>query len=447
MAMIKNNGSVKIIHSNTMLQHKFNKSILILALALAVFGTTKTALAIDPVYQEVQEVSMMLSEGSGRNNYFNIGFGHQPGSPIYLKIEATNYSAPYISIYKRYDCPVLTYNYIVYDMQPTFVSTYYGGNGLLFYDLNGGLVEPVGGDLVIGDPSYLAFNLPVSITPDDCITIKIQNDPSHYDFKQYGGILGLTGYFTSWVGGTYTISPTNFAPFYFNSLGIAPPAPTIDVSYPTNGQQISTKIYITGSVQNQGDWSVVVAHLFDSTTNADVYSYGDFIGTLGAFSFPLSGIPAGTYDLKFQLANLPVYSEWIDPGIQITILSNIPPEIGGEPATPGIGVIDPATWICEHSAYGCTATAFYTTITGTIAPLLGALGNWGQSFQEKFSQADAVANGTNIGNSLALVRVYSTNINSLFNNFPVSQAIMVLLVWYLALAVLTAIRFIVKLIK
>lgn len=245
-----------------------------------------------------------------------------------------------------------------------------------------------------------------------------------------------------------------FFNYYYPQLGTTalafvfnepPPEPTITISNPSNNDQIASAFSINGSGFDFGSQGVIVASLYDQN-QVSVWTGVSYIFENSPFSIFVDGVPTGIYDLKFQLTDENGFSHLVDPGIQIAIITTIPPGIGGEPGTINIGTIDPGDYYPGHSNY-TTPTAFYTSITGTIAPLLGSLTNWGQSFMDKFSQADAVANGTNTGNSLAIVRVYSSNINSLFNDFPVAQAIGILVVWYLALAVLTSIRFIIKLIK
>lgn len=230
--------------------------------------------------------------------------------------------------------------------------------------------------------------------------------------------------------------------FVFNE---PPPEPTITISTPVNLEQISDAFDITGQGYDFGASGVIVANLYNSDGVA-VWSKASYIFENELFTITANGFPTGTYDLKLQLTDVDGIAHAIDPGIQISVIVNIPYEIDGEPENPLVVSVDPGEYYLAHSSYS-EATALYTTITGAIGPLIVSVGNWTQSFSQHFSQVDAVANGTSMGNAIALVSVYSTNINSLFNNFPVSQAIVILVVWYLALAVLTAIRFIVKLIK
>jgi len=230
--------------------------------------------------------------------------------------------------------------------------------------------------------------------------------------------------------------------FVFNEPS---PEPTITISEPTNLDQISNAFNIMGQGYDFGPSGVITANLYNSD-GVGIWSKASYIFENEPFTILANGFPTGTYDLKLQLTDSDGFAHAIDPGIQISVIVNIPYEIDGEPENPLVVSVDPEAYYLAHSSYS-QATALYSTITNAIGPLIVSVGNWTQSFSQHFAQTDAVANGTSMGNAVALVKVYSTNINSLFNNFPVSQAIVILVVWYLALAVLTAIRFIVKLIK
>lgn len=242
-------------------------------------------------------------------------------------------------------------------------------------------------------------------------------------------------------------SPVVDAYFVLNTLYTPPPPPTCFTTNPVDMQTITGAFNITGECNDFGVNGLLFANLVDQATGSVVFTNVDFIFAGTPFSIPVeNGVPVGDYELQFVVRTADQIDHNVDPGVVIYVVVELPPGIGGEPGTIIGAGIDPGDYYPGHSNY-TTPTAFYTSITGTIAPLLGSLNNWGQSFMDKFSQTDAVANGSNIGNSLAIVRVYSSNINSLFNDFPVAQAIGILVVWYLALAILTSIRFIIKLIK
>lgn len=236
--------------------------------------------------------------------------------------------------------------------------------------------------------------------------------------------------------------------FVLNTLYTPPPSPSVTLTNPVDQQTITSSFDITGTGADFGATGVFVANLYDATTGANVFSSpgSDYVLENEPFTIHVSGIPAGTYNLKFQITNATGNFFAVDPAVQIVVTSNIPAEIGGTPGTPLIISVDPLAYYTAHSDYA-TPTSFYSNVTGAIAPLVVAIGNWSSSFSAHFAQADAIANGTNFGNGLALINVYSSNINSLFNDFPVSQALMALLVWYLVLAVLASIRFVIKLIK
>jgi len=80
---------------------------------------------------------------------------------------------------------------------------------------------------------------------------------------------------------------------------------------------------------------------------------------------------------------------------------------------------DPATWYAENSEYA-TSTAFFTDITGIIAPVFEKVGNFAFGIQNAFNTDESYQTGYNFGAVLPAINGYIKTIDAFFGGFPLA---------------------------
>jgi hypothetical protein len=211
---------------------------------------------------------------------------------------------------------------------------------------------------------------------------------------------------------------------------------------------------ITGTLSNYAGYIGVYVSIFDTQTMALVDANNVFCAHItGAFNCHLNALPAGEYTIKFTAVKAQQPLEFVDCATTFNfVLANpIPPSVTNPddtqtPAGEYTAPVNPEQYRLLNSDW-TTGTALYTTITNAIYPVVNAIGQWSYSFNGRFLTYDAINDGQAIGNGIATISAYASNLNGFFGNLPIVQALFVFLIFNLALAVLASIRFIIKLIK
>lgn len=228
------------------------------------------------------------------------------------------------------------------------------------------------------------------------------------------------------------------------------PYPFLSITYPANNDEIVNIFDITGTfTQPSGDTS----HFLQADimpTGIEVSSFQKFwtaIGdnTSGNFSITIGNIPAGYYDFRIYFISgaFDHYQGALISNIHIVNdLPSFTPPWAEQPPSTAPPIFEPIA-----TSTFSTSTGLYTQLTDTFAPvLLSIVGNL-QQFSSNFSQTNASSTGTQIGQSILLVRSYLSNINSFFSNFPVSQFLLLYLIALVVVIVLRLIKGLINLFK
>lgn len=223
--------------------------------------------------------------------------------------------------------------------------------------------------------------------------------------------------------------------------------PFLLISYPSENDEIAEAFTIQGtySFPENNNYQYLTA-FFREKGEPPFYLYSfdqELITNAGNVNIQVSGIPASEYDIFFffrgggeESYNTNVYVN------NIKIVQNIPylfPETEGETIPDIFSPISPEYVYDEYSNYA-TSTKLYTTLTGALKPIIATLGDNLTYFSSQFNQNKAKETGQNIGNAIVIVRTYAGNINSFFNNLPVSETLLLYLILLVAVAIFRIIR-------
>lgn len=235
---------------------------------------------------------------------------------------------------------------------------------------------------------------------------------------------------------------------FWQNAGISPysilayfeEVPTLTITYPHNNDEIANIFNITGSFTQPAENP-------SSFLQADIMPTGTYISSLqsfwtainqatsGNFSITIGNVSAGYYDFRiyFRGGANDFYQGALISNIHI--VNDLPPFLppwAEQPPSTAPPVFEPIA-----TSTFSTSTGLYTQLTNTFAPMLVAIVSNLQQFSSNFTQTNASSTGTQIGQSVLLVRSYLSNLNSFFGNFPVSQF---LLLYLIALVVVIVFR-------
>lgn len=295
--------------------------------------------------------------------------------------------------------------------------------------------------------SWIRFYLKIYDDQQNLITYDFQNI-----YQETSGTFDITFPGSSLPNGHYTMKAffTNidqseiYDPNVSVSFTMAVPVPSITIAYPPGQQTISSSFNITGSfIDPIGIHPWIQANFYTTGTSNLVDTFSTTTGgaTSGTISIPVSGLGSGNYTIKMFFRDLA--GQIYDPGttpIDISINVNIPPQLpGGETPPVVYQGTDPAVYYTSHSQY-TTSTPLYNALSGSLAPVIGSIGENLSFFSSRFELSDAQATGSNLGNAILVAKGYATNINQLLGNLPIAQ----MLVFYLALLILVGVFRLVK---
>ena len=230
------------------------------------------------------------------------------------------------------------------------------------------------------------------------------------------------------------------------------PRPTINITYPLPNAQIAEAFNIIGdyNVHSLDQHNTLIAEVKAVDTGTIYFFQQDLETPAGAIDLRVSGIPADSYELGFifyfeGFGGAPLFFSPLS--IPISIVNDISPEL---PITQEIppDIYSPLSAQTIYTAYSnyATSTALFNSIAGAIEPLITTLGNNLTFFSSQFSQTNAKDTGKQAGNSVLLVRGYVENINTFFNDLPVSQVLFLYLMALVVVVIFRLIRLLIKLI-
>jgi hypothetical protein len=228
--------------------------------------------------------------------------------------------------------------------------------------------------------------------------------------------------------------------------------PTLTITYPVDDDEIAGTFYIEGSFTQPdpptyAHWLQAIATpagVLAEYPNAFYWPTND--ATSSAFEIWISGLSAGYYDFYIYMKD--IVGNFYPDGVSTWKVSNIhivndqpfslPPYAEQPPYTaPSVfETLDPITYYTANSGYE-TSTAFYTTFTDIFAPVLLALGQNLMAYSANFTPSNASSTGNQMGEAVVLMRSYLSNLNSFFNNLPISQF---LVLYLIALVLVVVIR-------
>jgi len=235
--------------------------------------------------------------------------------------------------------------------------------------------------------------------------------------------------------------PTDTEKYYFIT---APPAPTLDITFPLENAEISEAFYITGSytiLENSGVERIVAFFYGDGLSYPWYSFHQNLIDLSGSISIRSSGIQASDYTIKFCFVGTGIEAICpVENYINISIVDRIPPELPDGEIPPEVyDPIDADQFYLDFSEYE-TPTALYSNLKNAIQPIFTTIGSNLTFFTSRFDSQTAKDTGEKTGQAILIIRTYSSNLNTFFNDLPVSE----FLLFYLSLLIVVIVFRIIK---
>lgn len=278
-------------------------------------------------------------------------------------------------------------------------------------------------------------------------------DPAHYisatgyttsDYIEY---LGAYTNADSWRDNTFDPIWKDTERYFFVEY------PTLEITYPLDQAEISTAFEIEGSytIPAGSDLNKLEAYFgYSENEETKFYSlYQDISPTSGDVEIRVAGLPIGEYVLGFAFINTQDPNDWYNPAIflDISILADIPVELpDGETPPIVFDVLDPDDYYSANSDYA-SSTLLFDNLSGAIKPIILTIGENLTFFSSKFEQSKAKETGEEIASGVLIVRSYANNLNSFFNDLPISQALFFYMLLLVVVAVFRIIKNLINLIK
>ena len=226
--------------------------------------------------------------------------------------------------------------------------------------------------------------------------------------------------------------------------------PGLTITYPQENYEIADAFYI------QGNYTIPDASNFDKLTayigrGIPYYQYSftqELTEKTGLINLRISGVLVGDYYIEFVFSgggDSPYTANFLIENI--SILASIPPELPGTQEIPPdiFSTLSAQAIYLTYSNYS-TSTALFGAFSGAIEPLITVIGDNLTFFSSQFSQDTAKDTGEKAGNAVLLIRSYAGNINSFFNDLPISEILFLYLSALVAVVVFRLIRLLIKLI-
>jgi len=233
-------------------------------------------------------------------------------------------------------------------------------------------------------------------------------------------------------------------------------SPVVNISFPSDNQEIAGAFNVEGHYTIPAGSGVDYINVSLNPVNSG-YSllthFSQYIAGQddGDFSIPISGIPAGYYDIILSFIGGDYDGYIISTIHNIHIVNDIAPILPSGETTPNnpntpFGYTNPDDYYREHSNYS-TSTAIFNTLSNSVGALIQTIGNSLSDFAGKFSLSDAQNTATMLANSVSTIRSYGDNLNSFFGSLPVSEILFLYLIIFIAVIIFRLIKNLVNLIK
>jgi len=252
--------------------------------------------------------------------------------------------------------------------------------------------------------------------------------------------IGLTG------ANPFTPNFTDTEKYYFSEK------PTLDISYPLNNAEIVEAFNITGTytIPENSGITKLIAFFTPVGLPYSTYSFHQNLTYLsGDVNIRSSGIQADDYTIEFCFVGFGIEAICpVENYINISIVERIPPELPEtqEPPPEFYDPIDADQFYLDFSAYD-TPTAMYNNLKSAIQPIFITIGSNLTFFTSRFDSETAKDTGEKTGQAILLVRSYSSNLNTFFNDLPVSEFLLFYLTLLIVVIVFRIIKNLINLIK
>jgi len=245
----------------------------------------------------------------------------------------------------------------------------------------------------------------------------------------------------------------NIGVYDYSALAYFSETPTLNITFPFENAEISEAFNITGSytIPETSGFQYLVAFFYQQGNfEYATYSFDQNLYYIADdVNMRSSGIASGNYRIEFWFGGLgsEVYHA-TDYDLNISILSSIPPELPetGETAPEFFLPIDADQFYIDFSNYS-TPTALFINLKNAIQPIFTTIGSNLTFFTSKFDPNMAKETGEKTGQAILLVRTYSSNLNTFFNDLPVSEFLLFYLTLLIVVIVFRIIKNLINLIK
>lgn len=398
-------------------------------------------------------MSPQKAQAVSYSDYYDVlGFYGDTDNSAILKIYVkSNFTLPYGKIGGQWFCAS---------------NTYYQGNVNVFtLNLSGTNYNAVIDEYSIKKNGVLVYS------PDnwECYSPSFEAG-YNYEFKLtsnvgYGGQLGVwmkEYYYQNGYGWFYPLygdyiynlfsNPYPNSDLYNTNQYDYFPSPTLTISFPPLNATttIAEAFNISGSYVNpSGLYDYLVVFFYDYINNYTTH-FEQIITNIasGSVDIRISGLPASNYNLEYDFLSNEAGYYFTYKTSNIILVNAIPPELPFSTTTPPLlpEYLGCDSYYQLHSNYS-SSTNLFNSICSALSPLLGSVSNNLTAFNDRFSSNNAVSSGSQFGGAILAIRGYANNLNSLFNNAPVSQALTFYIILFLAVIIFRLIRGLINLIK
>lgn len=224
------------------------------------------------------------------------------------------------------------------------------------------------------------------------------------------------------------------------------PIPTIQVAYPQQNDEIAEAFYIQGTYDAQDLNAYPIIYIWLQYQNNDIYPFiKELESTTGILNERISGLPSGEYDIRFIFAGGTGWWE-IPDKISINVVETIPIELPETQETPpdffNIYDLD-YSQVSEYDQ----PTDLLVNLINAVKPLFIVIGDNLTFFSSRFDQDIAKETGEKTAQAVLLFRSYSSNLNSFFNDLPISEFLLFYLTLLIVVIVFRIIKNLINLIK
>ena len=228
--------------------------------------------------------------------------------------------------------------------------------------------------------------------------------------------------------------------------------PTLNITFPLQNAEISQAFNIIGSytIPETSGITKLIAFFRPVDLPYATYSFHQNLTYFsGDVNIRASGIQADDYTIEFCFVGLGIEAICLDDqNIDISIVARIPPELPETQETPPevYDPIDADQFYLDFSGYE-TPTAMYNNLKNAIQPIFTTIGSNLTFFTSRFDSETAKDTGEKTGQAILLVRSYSSNLNTFFNDLPVSEFLFFYLTLLIVVIVFRIIKNLINLIK